>query len=534
VTITNLEKFDRIHRDMPVFPKFGRSDNCLAIFFVSPFYTKTKSIITADYVNLRFGIDGPNLMPSISYYGDVDNYYPMGTERESKRSYFSHPVGFLYTISIHTRQELRVTKNKNFLIEDFFTRHTHLSFTLHEGEVIESCLQINRPAFDNDVGCDEPRRDKYETFLRHNPFYRPRRIKARIPGLVEEDIREMVMKAYESYSKRHPKVFLHDTLCEIFRSVGNGNIAASMQELFLAEDVVIQFLARELQDQKFNGTWGLCTLIAGRNANGEEIENGAGMYIFTGDEKQFISFKPTSSVGHIFSAQVIRGTSKYSFSFLGCEDLKGAGPSFLAYLEPFDVEVWIGFLSLFCTLALILPLFFKYLNVKDTIFPVLASLSLEQGVPYTSKLGKSLAFNIVLMFLAFVFIIFTNGYKSLVITNMLKPPPVTEIKSFDEAAHSNLSFIPNDYDFLKIKMKTEGSSIFTLLGWLTGSDWLTTAGSVVDSMFVSNWANTTEQQYLFLSNLLRDLLCKFQGSFHSDRYEVDYGEKDIRSNLSGR
>jgi len=42
VTITNHEKFDRIHRDMHVFPEFGRSDNCDAIFFHVPILHQDK------------------------------------------------------------------------------------------------------------------------------------------------------------------------------------------------------------------------------------------------------------------------------------------------------------------------------------------------------------------------------------------------------------------------------------------------------------------------------------------------------------
>jgi len=69
---------------------------------------------------------------------------------------------------------------------------------------------------------------------------------------------------------------------------------------------------------------------------------------------------------------------------------------------------------------------------------ILIHICLEQSYSTSRKLENSNKFQIVITLIVFMAVIIVNGYKGLVITHLVAPSPLPELKS--------ITFIPNDKD----------------------------------------------------------------------------------------
>jgi len=146
--------------------------------------------------------------------------------------------------------------------------------------------------------------------------------------------------------------------------------------------------------------------------------------------------------------EVIIGKFWNEYGFVGCTNKKDF--SFKACHKPFQAYLWVA-LILFSIFLTGLGIVFGY---ADSAVMLLLEIVLEQSVEVGRELALSIPFRWILTPTIFTGIILVNAYKSLVITNMLVPTPLPDLKTFRDALDAKAKFFPNNLDWKQYVPKT--------------------------------------------------------------------------------
>jgi len=134
-------------------------------------------------------------------------------------------------------------------------------------------------------------------------------------------------------------------------------------------------------------------------------------------------------------------TKTSEFNFLTC-DLSEALIDFGAFLKPFDGQVWLflGLVVLVCSGFLVMLLRSK--RQTENVLLLLYSALVEHGYHFRGSVLSLPSFNVFLTVFLFMSIVLTNGYKGIVITNIIAPLTGRQhISTFQEAVDENYTII---------------------------------------------------------------------------------------------
>jgi len=152
-----------------------------------------------------------------------------------------------------------------------------------------------------------------------------------------------------------------------------------------------------------------------------------------------------SSLG--ISARVLR--NRISFNLVSCCETQPF-VAFKIYADPFQTIVWIGVLWLTITSMVFLMKYNTYVGSRDGVPLLLARLVFEQEIKLDApKLKKKYMLRLFCLFLCFMWLIFVNAYRSIVIMQISAPPPSSKIQRIVEALENNFKILVRYSDALE-------------------------------------------------------------------------------------
>jgi len=122
------------------------------------------------------------------------------------------------------------------------------------------------------------------------------------------------------------------------------------------------------------------------------------------------------------SNEVITGNDH--FTFISCATIHGERVSFAPFLQPFELEVWIGLVSvLMMTLTANSVIMYCQKNMNAWNFFIFPAILLEQSPHVPQSLAKLKWFNTILIMWCLVSVELINDYKGIVTTDIVAPRP---------------------------------------------------------------------------------------------------------------